>query len=223
MEAAIPQFTRCQPRRHTTLYWMSVPFVLFTIVLLGTACNGGAPAAPDSGTPSPAASPTSQPPDTPPKSEADEIEQGPKQAPDFELALFANDDHEAGETIILSDFAGQPVVLNFWFPSCPPCVAEMPEFEEAYQQFKGDGVEFIGVQLLGLDTSEDGQAFVEQLNVNYALGPDETADSSSEIVKNYGVSGFPTTVFIDRDGNISRTWSGPLNLEKLQELIREIL
>ena len=219
MDTARPQFTRCQPCRHTVLYRMSAPLVLFTIVLLGTACSGGAPAVSDSDTPSP----TSQPLDTPPKSEVDETEQGPKQAPDFELALFANDDHEAGETIMLSDFAGQPVVLNFWFPSCPPCVAEMPEFEEAYQQFKGDGVEFIGVQLLGLDTSEDGQAFVERLNVNYALGPDETADSSSEIVKNYGVSGFPTTVFIDRDGNISRTWSGPLNLEKLQELIREIL
>ena len=144
-------------------------------------------------------------------------------APDFELALFANNEHQAGDTLRLSDYAGQPVVLNFWFPSCPPCVAEMPDFEQAHQKFKDDGVRFIGVQLLGLDTVEDGQKFVHRLGVNYALGPDETPDGFGEIVKIYKVSGFPTTVFIDRDHVIKRTWSGPLNLEKLEELILEIL
>ena len=74
-------------------------------------------------------------------------------APDFELTLFANEDHRAGETLRLSRLADRPVVLNFWFPSCPPCVAEMPHFEEAYQKFKPEGVAFIGVQLLGLDSS----------------------------------------------------------------------
>ncbi len=144
-------------------------------------------------------------------------------APEFELALFANDEHAAGEVISLSQFEGQPVVLNFWFPSCPPCVAEMPDFEEAYQRFKPDGVQFIGVQLLGLDTAEDGQKFVERLDVNYALGADERDGVFGDIVKDYRVSGFPTTVFIDRDHNIRRTWVGALNVEKLEELVREVL
>ena len=114
-------------------------------------------------------------------------------------------------------------VLNFWFPSCPPCVAEMPDFEVAYQKYKGDGLRMIGVQLLGLDTAEDGQKFVEDLDVNYMLGPDRQGDTSGEILKNYQIQGFPTTIFIDRDQNIVRTWSGALNLEKLEELIAEIL
>ena len=144
-------------------------------------------------------------------------------APDFELVLFGNDDHEAGETIKLSELAGRPVVLNFWFPSCPPCVAEMPDFETAYQEFKEDGVEFIGVQLVGLDSVEDGQKFVNKLGVNYILGPDKIGDKMGEIVMEYMISGFPTTVLIDRDGNIHRRWAGALDLEKLQELIREIM
>ena len=144
-------------------------------------------------------------------------------APDFELTLFANEDHRAGETLRLSQLDGRPVVLNFWFPSCPPCVAEMPHFEDAYQKFKPEGVAFIGVQLLGLDSAEDGQRFVERLMVNYALGPDERDGVFGEIVKDYEVSGFPTTVFIDRSRDIRRTWTGSLDAERLDELIREIL
>lgn len=111
------------------------------------------------------------------------------------------------------------MVLNFWFPSCPPCVAEMPDLEKAYQKFKSEGVQFIGVQLLGLDTAQDGQEFVDGIGVNYMIGADETDDSSGGIVRAYEVRGFPTTVFIDRDQNIGRKWSGILNLEKLEELI----
>ena len=144
-------------------------------------------------------------------------------APDFELTLYANAEYQAGKTVTLSQFDGEPVVLNFWFPSCPPCVAEMPDFEKAYQKYKGDGLRMIGVQLLGLDTAEDGQKFVNNLGVNYMLGPDRQGDSSGAILRDYQVQGFPTTIFIDRDHNIVRTWSGALNLEKLEELIQEIL
>ena len=144
-------------------------------------------------------------------------------APDFELTLFANAEHSGGDTARLSDFEGMPVVLNFWFPSCPPCVAEMPDFELAHQRYKSEGVRFIGVQLIGLDTAEDGQAFVERLGVNYMLGPDRSGDTLGGIVKDYAVAGFPTTVFIDRRHRIARQWTGSLDLEKLEEFIAEIL
>ena len=146
-----------------------------------------------------------------------------KPATDFELVLFENNEHRGGEKIRLSQFAGQPVVLNFWFPSCPPCVAEMPDLEKAYQKFKADGVEFIGVQLLGLDSEQDGQEFIGTVGVNYKLGADQTEDSSGDIVREYAVRGFPTTVFIDSDQTIARKWSGVLNLEKLEELVVGIL
>ena len=139
-------------------------------------------------------------------------------APDFEMTLFGTDTREAGETLRMSELEGRPVVLNFWFPSCPPCVAEMPEFERVYQNHKEDGVEFVGVQLLGIDTAEDGQNFADALGVSYALGADEDG-----IVAKYRVPGFPMTVFVDRDQNIVRRWQGVLNEEKLEELVGEIL
>ena len=139
-------------------------------------------------------------------------------APDFELTLFENENHQKGEIFALSEVEG-PAVVNFWFPSCPPCVAEMPDFEEAFQAHKSDGIQFVGVQLLGLDTAADGQAFIDDIGVTYAVGPDETGD----IVTSYEITGFPSTVFIDGDQRITRKWNGFLDAEKIEELIQELL
>ena len=66
-------------------------------------------------------------------------------------------------------------------------------------------------------------ASLDKLGVNYRLGPDKIGDKMGDIVMDYKISGFPTTVLIDRDGNIHRRWSGALDLEKLEELVREIM
>ncbi|MDA1228765.1 MAG: hypothetical protein BZY79_04630 [SAR202 cluster bacterium Casp-Chloro-G4] len=139
-------------------------------------------------------------------------------APDFEITLFENANHSAGDSLKLSDLKDKPTVLNFWFPSCPPCVAEMPDLQRAFERHGGD-VAFIGVQLVGLDTAANGQEFVDSLGVTYALGPDEDGD----IVRDYLIAGFPTTVFLDKDQNVVRKWAGILNEEKLEELIGAIL
>ena len=142
-------------------------------------------------------------------------------APDFELPLFGNANHTAGDTLTLSELEGRPVVLNFWFPSCPPCVAEMPDLEASFQEHKDTGLAFIGVQLVGVDSEQSGQEFVDRLGVTYALGPDDREGKIS--FEKYGVPGFPTTFFLDSDHDIVRKWSGPLNREKLEELVAEIL
>jgi len=139
-------------------------------------------------------------------------------SPDFELELFGNDNYKAGERLKLSDLAGRPVLVNFWFPSCPPCRLEMPDFQKTYQDH-GDKVQFIGVQTLGFDSIDDGQNFVKEIGISYAIGPD--ADGS--ILKSYKVSHFPTTFFLDGQHREVRKWSGPLNKAKLEELIQELL
>ena len=148
--------------------------------------------------------------------QADSVPADP--APDFEITLYGTETRQAGETLRLSDLKGKPVVLNFWFPSCPPCVAEMPEFERVFQNHKSYGLEFIGVQLVGIDTAMDGQNFVDEVGVSYALGPDE-----DDIITKYKVNGFPMTVFIDKDQNIVRRWQGVLNEEKMEEILTDIL
>ena len=140
-------------------------------------------------------------------------------APEFELTLFNNALHDAGEHLRLSELKGQPVVVNFWFPSCPPCRAEMPDLEKVFQSHRTDGVEFVGVQLLGLDSAQDGQDFITEVGVSFAIG----ADEDGSIVRAYEIISFPSTFFIDRDLRIVRVWSGPLNEKKLEELVQEIL
>ncbi len=140
-------------------------------------------------------------------------------APDFDLVLFETPNHAKDEPFKMSEQIGHPVIVNFWFPSCPPCVAEMPDLEQVFQNHRDDGLEVVGVQLVGLDTAQEGQNFVSELGVTYTLGPDEDA----EIIMAYGVTGFPTSVFVNADGSIQRKWTGILNLEKMEELVSEII
>ncbi len=172
---------------------------------VAVACSGGEAA---TATPSPGSNET-----------APASERPADAAPDFEIVLFETPNHRAGEVLRLSDLQGSPVVVNFWYPSCPPCRAEMPDLEEPFQAHRGKGVEFVGVEELILDTVQDGQDFVDQIGVTYALG----ADLEGDLIREYGIVGFPTTVFIDRDQKIVRKWTGILNAEKIDELIGDLL
>ena len=139
-------------------------------------------------------------------------------AASFSFEAFGNENFEEGQAISLDTFEGKPIVLNFWYPSCPPCRLEMPHFEAAFQTHK-DEVAFVAIQQLGLDSVDEGQDFVEEFGLTYAVGP----DTSGTVIKEYDVKTFPTTIFLDADHTIVRKWAGPLNEEKLNELIEEIL
>ena len=117
----------------------------------------------------------------------------------------------------LSDLQGRPVVLNFWGTWCPPCRAEMPHFESVWNKRKGEGLVVLGVN--SLDEEQAARDFLQQVGVTYPIA----GDTSGEIVLQFEVRAFPATYFIDRSGNIHRTWVGPLNESKLDELASEIL
>lgn len=140
-------------------------------------------------------------------------------APDFEVEAFGNINYEPGELVSVSGFEGKPVVVNFWFPSCPPCRLEMPDLEATFNKHKDDGVEFLGVQSLILDTVEDGQEFIDEFGITYAVGPD--ADGS--VLIDYGIVNFPSTVFLDKNHEIVRVWAGILTAEKLDEIIEPLI
>ena len=119
------------------------------------------------------------------------------------------------------ELAGKPVVINFWFPSCPPCRAELEHFEEVYQQFgapAGGDVQFVGVQQLGLDSIEDGAALFEELGVTFPGLP----DNGSAIQIAYNVFSYPTTVFLDRNHNEHRVWQGAIDKENLEKIVDEV-
>ena len=64
------------------------------------------------------------------------------------------------------------------------------------------------------------QEFVDEVGVTYALGPDETNDI---VVKHFKVTGFPTTVFLDKEHKVVRKWTGILDADKIEEFVQELL
>jgi peroxiredoxin len=136
-------------------------------------------------------------------------------AHDFQVDLFS------GGEFRLADAAGrEAVVVNFWFPSCPPCRAEMPEFQSAWEQLQGQPVRFLGVFVpQGLDTEQDAKDFVANLGLTY----DFATDRGAKVAEAYQLQYFPTTYFIGKNGRIFRVEVSVLNEAAITRLVREML
>ena len=136
------------------------------------------------------------------------------QASDFEVTLFD------GSKFRLSDETGQrAVVLNFWFPSCPPCRAEMPGFQVAWEQVQDEDVRFLGLFVpQGFDSEQDARDFVQELGLTY----DFATDFRLEITRAYSVMYYPTTIFVDKSGRIFRTDISTLDSEKIARIVQEM-
>ena len=145
------------------------------------------------------------------------------EVPDLPISAYQGQDALGGEDTSLSTVVGQgkPVVLNFWAALCPPCRAEMPEFERVHEE-RGNEVTILGVDIgpqQRLGTREEGQALLQELGVTYPAGT--TFDDS--VVRGFEIFGMPTTFFIAADGTVVRKWSGILDEAKLNELVDELV
>ena len=155
------------------------------------------------------------------------IEDGAASAPsgpladDFTFPLYNGSAFLDGSNeVTLSALQGRPVIINFWAPLCPPCRAEMPDFQERWQELQAEGSDalILGVDIgpfTGLGDRQQAIDFLNTINVTYPTG--QAVDAG--IVRDYKVLGMPTTVFINRDGTIMKTWTGAINGSKLRELI----
>ncbi|MBQ7801535.1 MAG: TlpA family protein disulfide reductase [Oscillospiraceae bacterium] len=127
-------------------------------------------------------------------------------APDFMVV-----DAEGNE-VKLSDFVGKPVLLNFWASWCGPCKSEMPELEEAYQEWQ-DEIQFLMVNLTdgSYETLESAQEFLAGTDYTFPV----YFDTASEAANAYGVSSIPTTWFIDAEGVLVARYVGAIDGESL--------
>ena len=145
------------------------------------------------------------------------------QVADFEIVVYQTGDVLTGERLPLSAVLeqGKPVVLNFWAGLCPPCRAEMPEFQEVYDEYR-DRIVLLGIDLgpfTGLGNSDQGRALLEELGVSYPAGTTEDAG----VVARFQVLGMPTTLFVTADGGVAAKWTGILTKDKLIEHVEELL
>ncbi len=144
-------------------------------------------------------------------------------APDMEIVFYAADGRDPDPPAALSAlWVRAPVVLNFWAALCPPCRAEMPDFQRLYQTHRPGRYLLVGVDVgpfIGLGSREEGQALRRQLGVTYPTGT--TFDG--HVVRAFGVVGMPTTVFIATDGTIVRHHTGLLTLAQMRAFTDELL
>ncbi len=132
-------------------------------------------------------------------------------APDFALKTLS------GETLRLSDFKGQPVLVNFWATWCGPCRAEFPDFQQAFTDNAAELV-IIGVNHTTADQVDLVGDFVVEMGATFPIVLDETG----ETVKLYRVLGLPTSVFIDRNGVVNEVFTGPINQAYIEAKLGEL-
>ncbi|MFD0958903.1 TlpA family protein disulfide reductase [Paenibacillus chungangensis] len=125
-----------------------------------------------------------------------------KQAPDFQLQ------DTSGQSVQLSDYRGQKIILNFWATWCPPCRAEMPHMEKVYNEHEDAVV--LGVNLTHTEkNSGDIDAFVQDFGLTFPI----VFDSEGDVSDIYRVTAYPTTYMIDQNGIIHEIYMGAINEE----------
>lgn len=139
----------------------------------------------------------------------------------YEAADFEFPDLE-GRTHRLSDHRGKVVFLNVWATWCPPCIAEMPSIEALHRRFRDSDLVILAVSE---DTggAEVVRPLVEQLGLSFPV----LLDPEATLSPRYGVTGYPETFVIGRDGRVVEHFIGPTDwvstprINYFQSLLRQ--
>ncbi|MFN8620234.1 MAG: redoxin domain-containing protein [Chloroflexota bacterium] len=134
-----------------------------------------------------------------------------KPAPAFALQDLA------GNTVSLADYAGRPVIVNWWASWCIPCREEFPIMVAGLEQHKDQGLEILGI--VYKDSATNAQAFATDHDAHWPLLQDPDAKTWSAY---YGI-GVPMTAFIDGKGIVQAMSYGPLSQDGFDSYVKQIL
>jgi peroxiredoxin len=114
-----------------------------------------------------------------------------------------------GSPVSSKDYAGDVLVVNFWYAGCPPCRVEAPDLEALYQKYKAEGVGFLGVNLY--DSASTAESFEKDKGVTYPSVLDrDTGSVLLAFSKTVPPTATPTTLVIDKKGRVSARILGAL-------------
>lgn len=140
-------------------------------------------------------------------------------AQDFVLTDQYGNEHS------LADYKEKTVFLNFWATWCGPCRNEMPEIQKIYeetQQEEDSDLVVLGIAAPGFGqekSQEEVEAFLEKNGYTYPV----LMDTTGEVFMEYGISAYPTTFMVDRDGNLFGYIQGQLNEAMMRSIIRQTM
>lgn len=144
-------------------------------------------------------------------------------APDFTLV------DQFGDTHTLSEYQGKTVFLNFWATWCGPCQNEMPDIQKLYEEHGGNSEDLIVLGVANPKTDEYPQnsdvseeevkQFMEENGYSYPVAMDTTGQVFAE----YGISAFPTTFMIDKDGNMFGYVTGMLTEDMMNSIVQQTI
>lgn len=125
----------------------------------------------------------------------------------------------AGKSVALADLKGQVVLINFWATWCGPCRKEMPLLEQIQKKYAP-----LGFTMVGVNVEEDTrlmEAFLKDVPVSFPI----LLDPANSVSKLYNVSAMPSTVIVDRKGNVRFIHQGyqPGDEGKYQDMIRQLI
>ena len=131
-----------------------------------------------------------------------------------------------GNIHTLADYGGKVIFLNFWATWCGPCRNEMPDIQKLYEEYsaQGEGAEVVILGVAGPGIGQEGSAdeiasFMEENGYTYPVLMDE----SGEMFSQYGISAFPTTFMIDKDGNVYGYVPGQMTEDIMRSIIDQTL
>lgn len=170
--------------------------------------------------PTPTVQATQQPEatDTPEATDAPEESQAPIPALDFTLT------DQFGNTHTLDQYKGKTILLNFWATWCGPCRSEMPDLQAVYEDYGNNEKDLVvlGVAAPNLGqegSAEDISAFLEENGYTYPTLMNEDAS----LFYSYGISSFPTTFMIDKNGNVYGYIMGAQSREVFDNIIQQTM
>lgn len=220
-DTRVPPLSGQKVTRKLPKPWLSIVAGLMALgLLLLAACGGGSK--PSDGNPTSTPVPASNETTSAQTTKDDSPKGALASNLDFPISLYQGDDVMGATEVNFSEFfQGKPVVLNFWAGLCPPCRAEIPDFQRFHENFS-DRVTLFGLDVgpfTGLGSNENGKELIQELGVSYPVGS-TTAES---VMREYRVLGMPSTIFMTNEGKIFRNWGGILDEAKLIEITEEML
>jgi cytochrome c biogenesis protein CcmG/thiol:disulfide interchange protein DsbE len=130
-------------------------------------------------------------------------------APDFTLERLDED----GE-LTLSSLRGQGVVLNVWASWCIPCKEEAPFLEQVWRENRGSGLVVVGLD--AKDFRRDAREFMRRYDLTFPV----VYDGPGDTLAGYGVTGFPETFVLDREGRVIEAFVGAVNSDEDRARLR---